>query len=183
MGGQILPESNMKNANLYLPEDILIPFFGKNAKIIGVEIGVLGGSGSSAMLERMPNLRLYCIDPWKHFEGRGYEAEKDQAFHDNNFEETKKRLKQFGERAIILRMTSDEADLVVKEKLDFVYIDGDHSEDQVRRDIINWKKKLKSRSILAGHDWQLDHIKKAVLELLGEPKLGDDFIWYFEYEG
>lgn len=182
MGGQILPNSNMKNANQYLPEDILIPFFGKEAKIVGVEIGVLGGSGSVAMLERMPNLKLYCIDPWKHIPGKGYEAEREQEFHNRNYEETKRRLKVFGDRAIILRMTSDEAVDVVNEPLDFVYIDGDHSEDQVRRDIINWKRKLKRRSILAGHDWHLDHIKKAVRELLGEPQLGDDFIWYFKYD-
>ena len=172
----------MKNANQYLPENILIPFFGKEAGIIGVEIGVLGGSGSVAMLERMPNLKLYCIDPWKHFSGKGYEAERDQEFHNRNYEETKKRLKVFEKRVIILRMTSDEAVGIVKEPLDFVYIDGDHSEYQVRKDITNWKKKLKRRSILAGHDWQIDHIKKAVRELLGEPKLGDDFIWYFEYD-
>lgn len=182
MKSQILPESNMKNANQYLPEDILVPFFNKDAYIVGVEIGVLGGSGSVAMLERMSNLKLYCIDPWQHFEGRGFEAEREQEFHNRNYEESKKRLAKFGDRAIILRMTSDEAVKIVKEPLDFVYIDGDHSENQVRRDIINWKKKLKPRSIFSGHDWQIDHIKKAVRELVGEPKLGDDFIWYFKYE-
>lgn len=175
-------KNNMKNANQYLPEGILMPFFGKDAHIVGAEIGVLGGSGSIAMLERLPNLKLYCIDPWKHFPGHGYEAENDQAYHDRNYEETRKRLEPFKNRAIILRMTSDEAVKMVKEKLDFVYIDGDHQEAQVRRDIVNWKKKLKPRSILSGHDWQIDYIKKAVRELIGEPKLGDDLIWYFEYE-
>ena len=48
--------------NQYLPEEILIPFFGKKKPIIGVEIGVLGASGTVAMLNRMPNLKLYGID-------------------------------------------------------------------------------------------------------------------------
>ena len=172
----------MKNANLYLPEDILIKFFGKHAHLVGAEIGVLGGTGSKSMLERLPNLKLYCIDPWKYFSGKEYEAGRNQKFHNENYEEAKKKLMPFKNRVTILKMVSDEANLVVKERLDFVYIDGDHSEDQVRRDITNWKKKLKPRSILAGHDWGMNQIKKVVRELLGEPKLGDDSIWYFEYE-
>jgi len=171
------------NANIYLPEKILIPLLGLKDPVVGVEIGVLGGSGTLAMVNRMPNLKLYAIDPWRHFEGHKYEAEHDQEYHDRNYEEAKRRLKGFENGVTLLRMTSDEAVDEVEEPLDFVYIDGDHSEEQVRKDIINWKKKLKPHSILAGHDWQMDHIKRAIRELIGEPKLGDDLIWYFKYEG
>jgi len=172
------------NQNEYLPTKILIPFFGKNTSLLGVEIGVLGGSGSVAMLNRMPNLKLYCIDPWRHFEGHSYEAENSQAYHDNNYEDAKRRTKEFGERVVLLKMTSDEAMNHIKEKVDFVHIDGDHRYIQVNKDIQNWKTKLKPISILSGHDWQNGDIKKAVLEEfdMSEIKLGDDFIWYHIYE-
>lgn len=170
-----------KTQNQALPEDILIPFFGLEKPIVGVEIGVLGGSGSVTALDRMPNLKLYCIDPWKHFEGHGFEAERDQDYHDRNYEETKKRLEIYGKRVIILRMTSDEALDHVKEKVDFVHIDGDHSEEQVRRDIVNWKTKLKDKAILSGHDYQIDHIKKVVKEEVGEIQQEEDFLWYRIY--
>lgn len=167
--------------NQYLPERILIPFFGLEKPIVGVEIGVLGGSGSVAMLNRMPNLKLYCIDPWKHFEGHGYEAENPQEYHDRNYEDTKRRTKEFGERVILLKMTSDEALDYVKEKVDFVWIDGDHRYIQVKADIKNWKTKLKPVAILGGHDWQNDNIKKAVKEEIGEVQTGEDFTWWTIY--
>ena len=172
----------MKNQNTYLPEDILIPFFGKEKQIVGVEIGILGGSGSVAMLNRMPNLKLYCIDPWKHFGGHSYEAENPQEYHNRNYEDAKRRTKEFGERVVLLKMTSDEAMKHIKEKVDFVHIDGDHSENQVRKDIKNWKTKLKQRAILSGHDYQIDHIRKVIKEEIGEIQLGDDFLCYKIYE-
>ncbi len=167
------------NQNQYLPEKVLIPFFGIKKPIVGVEIGVLGGVGSMIMLGKMPNLKLYCIDPWKHFKGHGFEAEHDQSCHDINYETTKNRLKAFGERAIILRMTSDEAMNYVKEKVDFVHIDGDHRYEQVKKDVRNWKIKLKPISILSGHDWNNDDIKKAVKEeVKGKIQTGEDLVWY-----
>lgn len=165
------------------PTQVLIPFFGMENSIVGVEIGILGGAGSIGMLARMPNLKLYCIDPWQHFEGYGYEAEHGQGMHDKNYEETKARLKVFGDRAIILKMTSDKALEYVEEKVDFVHIDGDHRYEQVKKDIKNWKTKLKPISILSGHDWQNDNIKKAVAEEVeGELQFAEDFVWYIKNE-
>lgn len=170
----------MKPFRNYLPEDILIPFFGQK-KVVGVEIGVWRAEGSVGLLSKMPNLKLYSIDPWLHQKGRGYEAEGDQDGQDLSYSMATGALNKYADRSIILRMKSDDAVNEINELIDFVWIDGDHNEDTVRRDIINWRSKLKSKSILCGHDWRFDHIQKAVKEL-GEPKLGDDDIWYFEYE-
>jgi hypothetical protein len=170
----------IKTQNQYLPEDILIPFFGDNA-IVGVEIGILGASGSVAMLNRMPLLKLYCIDPWMNFPGHEFEAERSQEWHDEMYAHSVNRLKEFESRVVILRMTSDEAWNHVNEPLDFVHIDGDHRYVQVKRDMELWQKKLKSRAILGGHDWQIDHIKQAVREVLGEVQTGEDFTWWKVY--
>jgi hypothetical protein len=176
-----MPE-NPKSFREYLPEDILIPFFG-DKEVVGVEIGVWRAEGSDTLLAAMPNLKLYSIDPWLWQKDRGYEAGSgNQHGQEVSYKVTKAVLGEYGDRSIVLRMKSDEAVSVVTEPLDFVWIDGDHNEDAVRRDIINWKRKLKPRSILCGHDWHLNHIKKVVRELLGEPVLGDDDIWYFKYE-
>ena len=170
-----------KTQNSYLPEDILIPFFGLEKQIVGVEIGTLGGSGTVAMLNRMLNLKLYTIDPWLHIDGKNFEAERDQDYHDVNYRETLKRVAEFGDRCVVIHKTSMDAFNDVKELVDFVHIDGSHDEVDVRNDIVNWKKKLKERSILGGHDWQIDYIKKIVREELGEPFTGEDFVWWFEY--
>lgn len=167
--------------NQFLPEQILIPFFGKEKPISGVEIGVLGASGSVAMLNRMPNLFLYCIDPWKHFD-RGFEAERNQEWHDETYAGAVHRLEEFKDRTKILRMTSDEAAKKLNGKFDFVWIDGDHSEDQVKKDMLNWKDKIKRPGIIGGHDYQIDYIARLAKETFKEIKTGEDFTWWHIYE-
>jgi hypothetical protein len=171
----------MKPFRQYLPEDILIPFFGAKKDIVGVEIGVLHGECSDALLAMMPKLKLYSVDPWLYQPGRGYESDNGQVAQDFNYKMAQFALKEHGERSVILRMKSVDAAKVIDEPLDFVWIDGDHNEDTVRSDILAWKDKLKPKAILCGHDWRFAHIQKAVKELLGMPELGDDDIWYFRY--
>lgn len=165
---------------IYLPEYILEPFFGQNP-IVGVEIGVLNGHGTYTLLNHLLNLKLYAIDPWIHQEGREFEASQPQEYFDFRYPLVLEKLKVFKDRVIIIKKKSDDAINDVNELVDFVWIDGDHSADQVERDIMNWKTKLKPRSILGGHDWQIEHIQKIIREKLGEPKLGDDMTWWFEF--
>lgn len=167
----------MKTQNSYLPEDILIPHFG-NKRIVGVEIGVLGASGTVAMLNRMPNLCVYAVDPWKHIEGKNFEAERDQAYHDANYEEAKHRTEEFGKRVMLIRATSDEAFEMLPGPFDFIWIDGSHDEPDVRNDVHKWKTKVKPGGIIGGHDIQISYIEKIVREELGEFNRGDDFVWW-----
>ncbi len=167
--------------NQYLPEQILIPFFGKDSNIVGIEIGTLGASGTAAMLNRMPNLKLYTIDPWLHSDTRGFEAERSQEWHDEMYLNSVNRLKEFRNRCVVIRKKSDDAINDVPDKVDFVWVDGDHSKDQVERDIINWLPKIKSHGIFGGHDSQIDYILQFAKKYLGEVLLGEDFTWWREF--
>ena len=51
---------------------------------------------------------------------------------------------------------------------DLVYIDADHSYDAVKKDIDYWSRKVKLEGILAGHDYNMVSVKKAVDECLGK---------------
>jgi hypothetical protein len=171
---------------IYLPNYILYPFFG-DAPMVGVEIGVLDGHNTISLLRKFPNLTLYAIDPWIHQDNKGYEARLPQKYFDEMYSALLLKLKEFGDRVKVLRMKSDDAVSIVNELVDFVWIDGDHSEDQVARDIDNWITKIKPRSIFGGHDWEMEHIRKLVREKIGEPKLGepelkDNVTWWFEFE-
>lgn len=56
--------------------------------------------------------------------------------------------------------------------LDVVYIDGDHSYEQVSKDIQNYLPKLKDNGFMAGHDYHEDawpEVVRAVKEQVGEP--------------
>lgn len=52
--------------------------------------------------------------------------------------------------------------------LDLVFIDGDHSYEAVRRDILQFAPKVKGGGVLSGHDYgNSDDVRRAVRELLG----------------
>ena len=51
------------------------------------------------------------------------------------------------------------------ESLDFVYIDGAHDYESVKKDILNWKKKVKKNSYIAGDDYEWPGLKNAVKEI------------------
>ena len=53
--------------------------------------------------------------------------------------------------------------------LDLVFIDGDHSYDAVRRDILLFAPKVQSGGVLAGHDYRDgEGVRRAVDELIGD---------------
>ncbi len=67
------------------------------------------------------------------------------------------------------KITSHQAAELYKDgSLDFVFINGDHSYDIVKKDIELWVPKVKEGGTLAGHDYfNAPDVKKAVHELLG----------------
>lgn len=136
----------------------------------GAEIGTDQGEYAERLSQIMPNLTLFCIDPWKaaaYEPGEQPESREDQSFFDKRYEETKEKLKPY--KTLILRKTSME---VVKDvddnSLDFVYIDGNHDFLNVTQDMHYWLKKVKPGGILSGHDYvrypsrKFNHVQKVV---------------------
>lgn len=80
-----------------------------------------------------------------------------------------------------IRKKSDDAIFDIIDEVDFVYIDGHHTYEQVKKDIINYKKVIKDGGIIGGHDfcdvWE-ERVVKAVVECLGMPdNVYKDFSW------
>lgn len=121
----------------------------------GAEIGVFRGDYSHALLSAWKGERLYLVDPWCHFD-----TDYDDALNVGNEEQeeryrsTVERLSEFGDRAHILRNTSEDAAAIVPDgTLDFVYIDANHSFEACRHDIQLWWPKIKPGGLLGGHDY------------------------------
>lgn len=113
----------------------------------GVEVGVRRGSFSRYMCETIPDLKLYCVDPWA-----GYSEVPQQPKHDSNYTIALEQLKGFNTE--IMKMKSLEAVHKFDDRsLDFVYIDGDHTFDSVMADLICWSHKVKNGGILSGDDY------------------------------
>jgi predicted O-methyltransferase YrrM len=130
--------------------NVLAEFMGEMGFKIGAEVGVEIGRFSRYMCDVIPNLKLYCIDPWEAY-GRNSQAREDE-----RYEGAVARLA--GLNAEIMRMKSlDAVPKIANNSLDFVYIDALHDYDPVMVDIILWSPKVRSGGIVAGHDYAHYH--------------------------
>jgi len=154
----------------------------KGAPIRGIEIGVLGGSWTAFMLLSFPNItELFCIDPWKNFEDHLYERGHSQEVHNANFEAYKNKTKPYGEKVHTYKMGSEEAIDEVKKHgpFDFVFIDGCHDEEFIRRDIEYYYPLVKPGGFFGGHDYGLaEGVTKTVDKVFPDAQKGDDFVWW-----
>jgi len=122
----------------------------------GVETGVLTGYFSELLLMNSTLSVLHSVDPWKNFDDASYHdvSNVDPDEQERNYRGTMDRLKKYGSRSHIMRMTSQEAAKEFPDgSLDFVYIDANHSYQACKEDIELWWPKVKKGGILAGHDY------------------------------
>ena len=65
---------------------------------------------------------------------------------------------------------------------DFVFIDGDHDYETVKKDISAWMPKVKHGGILAGHDHTKSQpgVIRAICELVPNHKHSHGYTWYQE---
>ena len=121
-----------------------------------VEIGTWDGDFSYDILKYCQLKKLYCVDPYKHFENGEYPDsmnDRTQEEWDQKFAQVQNRFKPFGDKVEFMRMTSVEAATHFKDSsLDFVYIDGNHDYKAVLQDILTWYPKMKNGAMLCGDD-------------------------------
>ena len=146
---------------------------------LGVEIGVLKGEFSELILDESPLRRLFSIDPWLHYENDYVDINNvEQKTHNHRYVETVSRLARFANRSVVLRMESIEAsNMFETESLDFIFIDGNHSYEAVKKDLCNWYRCLKYGGLMAGHDYLTDslYVNGEHVEF-GVKKAVDEFI-------
>ena len=76
--------------------------------------------------------------------------------------------------------------MIVDDSLDFVFIDGDHSYAAVLADCTNYYDKVRSGGIIAGDDYNMDDVGRALYDFFGEKKLiinvyvGQNRFWWVE---
>jgi predicted O-methyltransferase YrrM len=131
----------------------------------GAEIGVLYGDTSFHLLNEIPQLNLYSVDPYLPYD------EPDRTLqHMLKFEsEAKSKLSVFGSRSIMMRQTSIEAAPAITDgSLDFVFIDAQHTYEAVKEDIATWAPKVRQGGLITGHDYRWDGVNRAVNEFAAE---------------
>jgi len=160
----------------------LIKELGDNSNKTMVEIGSF--VGESTVLFAQSFKQVIAIDPFL--------ADYDPAdptsylFEFKNVYET--YLERTGDHKNIktIKLTSTDAKDVLKDELfDFIYIDGLHTYEGVKEDIINYLPLVKKGGVIGGHDYtdntehiHLEGVKKAVNEMFGAPdKVFKDNSW------
>ena len=148
---------------------------------IGAEVGVHLGDFSKSLLHWSRPRKLFLIDPWRFEAGDDYKnswyggpGHTAQELEDR-YQSVHKRFSRYvnSGRVIILRQTS-EAGLGTLEdaSLDYVYIDGNHNYEFVKRDLELSLQKVRSGGYITGDDYRPDGWWKG-----GVKKAVDEFGW------
>ncbi len=132
----------------------------------GVEVGVAFGGHSGAILERGGVDKLFGIDRYRHRGDYDDPMNLSQNLFDRLAQRVVERMAPFGERFELIREdSSDAGEHFTDGSLDFVYLDADHSERGVWRDLCTWAIKVRPHGIIAGHDYgheDFPGVKRAV---------------------
>jgi hypothetical protein len=149
----------------------------------GAEIGVWKGDFSALVLARVRPRLLHLIDPWAFLDEEPYRVAryggglaKGQRDMDEIYEQVRRRFaKPLATGVVRLhRSPSAEAAGSIEDgSLDWVYIDGNHLYEFVRRDLELFSAKVKSGGLIAGDDygeagWWEDGVSRAVDEFVVE---------------
>ena len=156
----------------------------KNKKLKGAEIGVLKGENAISIKEALNMERLYLIDIWDEY----LHEEKTKTLNFFKYYEGVKKIFKDYKNVIIIRGDSIEVAKTIKNNsLDFVYIDGNHDYEFVKKDIDVWYHKVKKGGYICGDDycksWKgvikavNEFIEKNNFKLISKHKEGD---WWFQ---
>lgn len=145
----------------------LVDYVGGSSNKTMIEIGSYLGESTQVFAKRFKN--VISVDPYID----NYDS-NDLASNIGNLDkvyiEFLKNTKQY-DNIQHIRKTSDEAILEIQDKVDFVYIDGVHTYEQVVRDIENYKHLISPNGYIGGHDYgmHLREVVDAVNHRLGVP--------------
>jgi hypothetical protein len=146
-------------------------------KLVGVEVGVDYGLNARVFLRFLPLERLYLIDP--------YSETLDRVSGDERFVVAQRYLKRFSGKVRFIRKPSVEAAGEIPDELDFVYLDGCHEYECVKKDLEVYYPKVRVGGFLCGHDFWANTLGvcQAVVEFAADHHLelqGSLTDWWIE---
>jgi hypothetical protein len=138
----------------------LAKFFASQSFTRGAEIGVERGKFSEVLCRTIPGLTLLAVDTW--CSRPGYREHVTEELWAEIEQDCRRRLRPFN--ALVAKADSEEAAWALPDGLlDFVYVDGEHTEAAVLRDLRAWLPKVRKGGVVAGHDWNLESVRRSVM--------------------
>jgi predicted O-methyltransferase YrrM len=131
-----------------------------------VEIGSWKGRSTLALACNTPGI-VYAVDTWKGTEQQGDEL----SLHEEGWllEEFKRNTTNIDNIVICEGPSAEIAKQMRGHTFDMIFIDGYHTYEGVKDDILSWTPMLKTGGILCGHDYippYWDGLLRAVHELV-----------------
>jgi hypothetical protein len=184
MGQEVMEMSDRKRlAHLVKPTNqraVIIDLVKRNGWTRGAEIGILKGKTLFSVLDDCPYLSMIAVDQWKQLPLRPDENAETYADFDMPAIEQQVRAKaqRYGKRCRILKGDSATAAAEVEDgSLDFVFIDADHTEAGVRRDIAAWRPKVRAGGMVLGHDLAWSSVRRSIDDLCPGWKAYGEEVW------
>lgn len=155
-------ENQVRHVFIKKPLRAMFQWINDNYKVgsgyVGVEIGVWMGENARSVLENMDMSLLYLIDPYK----ANYDKSHDFVLNEESFADAKEaalgNVREYADRVICLfDVSSDDAVDLIPDAVDFIYIDGDHSYKQVKKDVANYFGKVKEGGVFGGDDYTFNY--------------------------
>jgi len=109
------------------------------------------------------NNKVYSIDP--HTGGKGFREKLEDKDSYSSLEGFKNNLKRFllNEKVVpIIKTSADALSEWHGHKISLLFIDGWHTYDAVKHDILGWSKHVVSEGIVAMHDYQDKQVRRAI---------------------
>jgi predicted O-methyltransferase YrrM len=136
-----------------------------------VEVGSYAGASAELMAQYAGV--VVCCDIWEEYINPNMAPIVYKEFLD-----TKSRNKNIIEHKVKSEVLAKEFG---KETIDMVYIDADHSYASVKADILAWSDKVKVGGLIAGHDYCMEDVSRAVDEIFKKENIRyfKDSSWAF----
>lgn len=155
-------------------------------EIVGAEIGVCLAASTELFVKNVPNIKkYYAIDNYPSYtdwNGADFNEERQALMKQYAIDV----LKPYKEKIeFVYENSSDFADSIENESLDFIFIDGDHSYEGFTKDLNNYFPKVKKGGIISGDDIILTSIDKGLKDFFAENKLEiktNNKMWYLVKE-
>ena len=121
-----------------------------------VEIGVLNGDFSKMILDIINPANLILVDPYKvgkELYGSGFTTSYST---DKEYENILVRFSDeisTGKVFVNKKYSYDAVECCPETFIDFIYHDGSHRYEDIKKDLIDWLPKMKEGSVICGHDY------------------------------
>jgi hypothetical protein len=152
--------------------------------VVGAEIGVWMGANAESIIKNLPSLKkLILIDPYlPYVDG---DKNNDKLTDTSSYRAIAiQRLMKYANSILIdwrFRKSIEASKILFNESLDFVYIDGDHTYENVKEELQAYWPLIKRGGVMGGHDINFYGVMRAVGEFAMANKLHprvDDVDWW-----